>query len=91
MEKAEEEVRKKLEGLERGVMDFGVRGRAEEIWARMVVVRDRGRELEKEVERRVNGVADGGGNEESVGEEVLTRVKKVSFMIELISPLEGKH
>lgn len=80
MEKAEEEVRKKLEGLERKVMDLGVRGRAEEIWARMVGVRNRGRELEKEVERRVNGAVDGGGKEESVGEDVLTRVRKVSFI-----------
>ena len=80
MEKAEEEVRKKLEGLERKVMDLGVRGRAEEIWARMVGVRNRGRELEKEFERRVNGAVDGGGKDESVGEDVLTRVRKVSFI-----------
>ena len=81
MEKAEEEVRKKLEGLEKGVLDLGVRGRAEEIWARMVGVRDRGRELENEVQRQLNGLGVGGKriDDESIGEEVVAKVKKVSL------------
>lgn len=48
---AEEELRKKLLVLEQRVFDPALNGRGEEIWARMVGVRERGRQLEREFEK----------------------------------------
>ena len=79
LEKSEEEVRKKLAALERGVMDLGVRGRAEEIWARMVEVRERGRELERKMEKKVGDTGAAGSKPEALGEEVLAKVRKVGL------------
>ena len=96
MDAGEEALRVKLVDLERKVMDPGLGGRSEEIWARMVMLRDRGRILEAEVER-LQGVAkaaaagkqgeaaDGGSG---IDEEILKRAKKVSLLhAEAFSPL----
>ena len=48
---AEEELRKKLLAMEKKVFDPALNGRGEEIWARMVGMRERGRQLEREFER----------------------------------------
>ena len=47
----EEELRKKLLVIERKAFDPALNGRGEEIWARMVSVRERGRQLEREFEK----------------------------------------
>lgn len=77
MDSAEEELRKKLILLERSVFDPALNGRGEEIWARMVSVRERGRQLQREFENAGRGI----GHEKGVviDEEVMRRVKKVCF------------
>ena len=88
MDAGEEALRVKLVELERKVMDPGLGGRSEEIWARMVMLRDRGRILEAEVERlqsiakaaaagKEGETADGGSG---IDEEILKRAKKVSSL-----------
>ena len=76
MDSAEEELREKLSKLERSVSDPALNGRAEEIWARMVSVRERARMLQREFERagHVVGSEDAGG---LMDEEVMKRAKKV--------------
>jgi nuclear pore complex protein Nup54 len=75
MDSAEEELRKKLLLLERSVFDPALNGRGEEIWARMVSVRERGRLLQREFEKAGRGVRQDNGV--VVDEEVMKRVKKV--------------
>lgn len=74
MDSTEEELREKLLKLERSVSDPALGGRAEEIWARMVSVREKARMLQRELER-----AGPGGEEVGVAmdEEVMKRAKKV--------------
>lgn len=75
MDSAEEELREKLLKLERNVSDPALNGRAEEIWARMVSVRERARLLQREFERAGQVVGEEvGGN---MDEEVMKRAKKV--------------
>jgi len=77
MDSAEEELRRKLMLLERSVFDPALNGRGEEIWARMVSVRERGRQLQREFEKSGRSVTQ--GKEQVIDEEVMRRVKKVSF------------
>ena len=75
MNPAEETLRQKLLALERSVMDPALNGRSEEIWARMVGIRERSRQLQRELER----AGDLAGQEGAVviDEEVMKRAKKV--------------
>ena len=75
MDNAEEELRKKLMLLERSVFDPALNGRGEEIWARMVSVRERGRQLQREFEKAGRGIGQDKGV--VIDEEVMRRVKKV--------------
>ena len=75
MDSAEEELRKKLLTLERNVFDPALNGRAEEIWARMVSLRERGRLLQREYEKA--GRSLGEGKAGVIDEEVMKRAKKV--------------
>lgn len=77
MDNSEEELRKKLMLLERNVLDPALNGRGEEIWARMVSVRERGRQLQREFEKAGSSVVQ--GKEQVIDEEVMKRVKKVSL------------
>ena len=77
MDSAEEELKKKLMQLERKVFDPALNGRAEEIWARMVSVRERGRQLQREFERAGMGLKQVDGN--AMDEEVMAKTKKVCF------------
>ena len=77
MDSAEEELRKKLLLLERSVLDPSLNGRGEEIWARMVSVRERGRLLQRGFEKAGRGMQ---GKEQVVDEEVIRRVKKVRLL-----------
>ena len=86
MDGPEEELRNKLLLLERSVLDPALNGRSEEIWARMVSVRERGRLLQREYEKAGRGVPQGQG--QVVDEEVMRRVKKVctsSYLVETMA------
>ena len=72
---AEEELRKKLLALEKTVFDPALNGRGEEIWARMVSVRERGRQLQREYERAGRNLPEGAAQE--IDEAVLKRASKV--------------
>ena len=76
MDSVEEELREKLLKLERSVSDPALNGRAEEIWARMVSVRERARLLQREFERAGQVVGDEGGG--AMDEEVMKRARKVN-------------
>ena len=75
MDAAEEELRKKLLSLERDVLDPELVGRSEEIWARMMGIRDRGKLLRLELERAGKDVDGNGAGE--IDEEVMKRARKV--------------
>ena len=75
MDSAEEELRQKLLVLERSVFDPALNGRGEEIWARMVSVRERGRQLQLEFERAGRNMIQDQG--QGIDEEVMKRAKKV--------------
>lgn len=69
----EEELKKKLAQLEKSVFDPAFAGREEEIWARMVALRERSRWLTEESEKLGKQVAGDNG----LDEEVLKKTKKV--------------
>ena len=77
MDSTEEELRQKLMRLEKLVLDPAIAGRGEEIWARMVGVRERARLLVAEYERVGRAV---GGKEESLDDETGKKVKKVCLI-----------
>ena len=71
MDSMEEELKKKLMQLEKGVFDPALSGRQEEIWARMVGMRERTRLLQEESEKIANG------EDEGLDDEAVKRTKKV--------------
>lgn len=75
LDSAEEELRKKLLVMERSVFDPALNGRGEEIWARMVGVRERGRQLEREFERAGRTMEQSRGQE--IDESVFARCRQV--------------
>ena len=77
MDAAEEELRRKLESLERSVFDPAFAGREEEIWARMVALRERTAWLSRESEKLGRQVES--GEKAGISEDVLAKVKKVSL------------
>ena len=79
MDSAEEELREKMLKLERSVFDPALNGRGEEIWARMVSVRERGRQLQRESEKVENGLGQNSGQnqDQEIDELVLQKTKKV--------------
>lgn len=70
----EEELKKKLAGLEKSVFDPGFAGREEEIWARMVALRERNKWLSDESDKLGRQISGNTG----LDEEVLKKTKKVS-------------
>jgi len=74
MEQDEQELKDKLLSLERQIGDPGLSARAEEIWARMVGVRERARVLKGEMEKRASG------SEETLDEESVRRAEKVCYL-----------
>ena len=74
MDNAEEELREKLLKLEREVFDPSLSGREQEIWARMLGIRERGRRLKAEMEK-ITPVAN--GEEPVLDEETVNTAKKV--------------
>lgn len=76
MDGAEEMLREKILRLEKNVFDPALNGRAEEIWARMVSVRERGRQIQRESEKLGKTLGQDQGLE--IDEEVMKRASKVS-------------
>jgi nuclear pore complex protein Nup54 len=75
MDNAEEELRMKLSKLEREVFDPSLNSREQEIWARMLGIRERGKRLQKEIER----TAPAANNvETALDEATVQAAKKVS-------------
>lgn len=72
---AEEELKKKLEELEKTTFDPVVGGRQEELWARMTVVRERARVLKEETERL--GKKAGDADESQIDEETMAKIRQV--------------
>jgi len=76
LDSAEEELRKRLMTLERGVFDSALTGREEEIWARLLGVRKRAKQLQLEFDKSGRGLLNGSDNQ--LDEEVAKKAKKVS-------------
>lgn len=72
---AEEALKVKLTALDKSVCDPALSARAEEIWARMVSVRERARLLKEEMERQA------GSNGSSMDEQTARRAEKVCSLI----------
>lgn len=75
MDGAEEDLRKKLVALERTVFDPMLNGRTEEIWARMLAIRERSKRLQAELEK--SGQAKGDDGDDAYDENVMRTAKKV--------------
>ncbi|KAI4731038.1 hypothetical protein E4T49_01083 [Aureobasidium sp. EXF-10728] len=71
---AEEELKKKLATLEKAVFDPAFSGREEEIWARMVAIRERTRWLQEESEKLGRQVT---GENSGLDEQVIEKTKKI--------------
>lgn len=76
MDNAEEDLRMKLSKLERDVFDPSLHGREQEIWARMLSIRERGKRLHKEID---NTTSTANNVESALDEETVQAAKKVSF------------
>lgn len=79
LDSAEEELKDKLAKLEKVTFDHVLKGRQEELWARMTVVRERAKMLKEETERL--GKKAGAGDEESIDEETMAKIKQVSLRV----------
>ncbi len=79
MDNREDKLREKLVALEKRVMDNGLQGQGEEIWARMLNVRERGRQLTEMYEKAGGGLS----NEQTSGleEETMKKAKKVCLAL----------
>ncbi|EAW07604.1 putative nucleoporin [Aspergillus clavatus NRRL 1] len=75
MDEAEEELRKKLSQLERSVFDPSLNGRAEEIWARMLAIREHSKRLQAEMERA--GATTAAQAEDELDENTMKTTKKI--------------
>lgn len=75
MDDAEEELKKKLQQLERAVFDPSITGRTEEIWARMLAIREHSKRLQAEIERDGPGAA--ADADDGLDESVIKTAKKV--------------
>ncbi|KAL4873713.1 hypothetical protein BDV12DRAFT_159457, partial [Aspergillus spectabilis] len=75
MDDAEEELKKKLAHLERSVFDPSLNGRGEEIWARMLAIREHSKRLQMEMERAGTGAA--AKTEDELDENTLKIAKKI--------------
>lgn len=68
----EDELRLKLENMEKSVQDPAVNARLEDLWSRLIWLRERAQILHAELQKK--GLAE----DQGLGEEVEVRVKKVS-------------
>jgi nuclear pore complex protein Nup54 len=72
----EEDLKLRLANLEKATFDPALSGRAEEIWARMVGVRERARMLQEEMKNIGRRAASGEGP--SISPEMMKKAEKVS-------------
>lgn len=79
LDNSEEELRKKLLTLEHSVFDPALSGRGEEIWARMVTIRERGRLLEREM-KMAGQVVEQGQQGGEIDAAVMKRCREVSLL-----------
>lgn len=77
MDNAEEELKHKLEHLEKQVFDASIYAREQEIWARMLAIRERARHLKAEMEN-LEPAAQQDVNEPILDEDTLKQARKVS-------------
>ena len=77
LDAAEEELKRRLLALEKRVLDPEIEGRGEEIWARMVGIKERGRMLEEEFRRAGRGLGGGEGDAGKLDEGTVKKAKKV--------------
>ncbi|KAH1299937.1 hypothetical protein KXX11_005925 [Aspergillus fumigatus] len=75
MDEAEEELKKKLAQLERSVFNPSLNGRAEEIWARMLAIREHSKRLQAEME--MAGASTAAQGEEELDENTMKTAKKI--------------
>ncbi|KAL4945809.1 nucleoporin complex subunit 54-domain-containing protein [Aspergillus oleicola] len=75
MDDAEEELKKKLAQLERSVFDPSLNGRGEEIWARMLAIREHSKRLQAELERA--GTDASAQTEDELDENTMKIAKKI--------------
>ncbi|KAF4219852.1 hypothetical protein CNMCM8980_004788 [Aspergillus fumigatiaffinis] len=75
MDEAEEELKKKLAQLERSVFNPSLNGRAEEIWARMLAIREHSKRLQAEMEKA--GASTAAQGEEELDENTMKTAKKI--------------
>lgn len=84
MDNAEEELKSKLTKLESEVLDPSLNAREQEIWARMLAIRERARHLKSEMEK-LEPVAQ---NEEPLlDDDTVRAARKVCFSFMLQSVL----
>lgn len=67
----EDDLRLKLEGLEKTMQDPALNARMEELWSRLIMLRDYASSLQTEIYKR------GFGEDEGLGEEVEAKAKKI--------------
>jgi nuclear pore complex protein Nup54 len=79
MDDAEEELKKKLSQLERSVFDPSLNGREEEIWARMLAIREHSKRLQLEIEKA--GPSAAAQADDELDEQTMKTAKKVRFKI----------
>ncbi|KAM5444091.1 Nucleoporin nup57 [Microsporum ferrugineum] len=75
MDQAEEELAKKLFQLERAVFDPSLNGRSEEIWARMLAIRENSKRLQLEIERIGNDTSSQA--DDTLDDTALKTAKKI--------------
>lgn len=81
MDEAEEELKKKLAQLERSVFNPSLNGRAEEIWARMLAIREHSKRLQAEMEKA--GASTAAQGEEELDENTMKTAKKVCLPLQI--------
>ena len=89
LDKDEDELKTKLESLDRRMADPALSARTEELWSRLILLRGYSDSLRSEVNGRAADAAQEGG----LGEEVEAKAKKVSFslfffMVSLVYPIQ---
>ena len=86
MDNAEEELKEKLDLLEREVMDPSLQAREQEVWARMIEIRERSKRIKADMERfAATGTTVGKDGDQStdgqvLSEEMVEKARKVCLL-----------
>ncbi len=84
MDNAEEELKAKLESLQREVFDPSLNAREQEVWARMLGIRERAKRLKMEMEKLAPAAKDEDG---ILDEETVRAAKRVSPILNFYDEL----